>query len=305
MHTSGGNFAKQAAHELIARQNGAISVRQALAAGLSRRQIEGLAKRHEWLPYLPGVFVHVTSTDTWARRLHAAYVWASPNALVSHLSAAHLHGWVSPPVVPALITLRSLRSQPGKVIVHKQVLDVRETTIRGPFAVTTPERTLVDVASMMHRDRFERMLDEGLRTRTTIARIQAQIELMSGRKVPGMKLLRRLMVDRPIGTVNTESALEDRLISWLKAEGMRLPERQVEIRNGREFVARVDFCYPDEKVIIEVDSYMHHYGKPAWHRDIRRRNLVEALGHKVLHVTDDEIRKRDQTFLAMLRSLLA
>lgn len=55
-------------------------------------------------------------------------------------------------------------------------------------------------------------------------------------------------------------------------------ERQfvIEDQNGN-FVARVDFAYPDLKVAIECDSKKHHFGRGDWERDVERHSRLSAL----------------------------
>jgi hypothetical protein len=83
------------------------------------------------------------------------------------------------------------------------------------------------------------------------------------------------------------------------------PERQYEIFDDRgDFVARVDFAYPDLMIAIECDGKKHHFGARDWERDIERRSKLAALGWKVIHISWDMLTKRPDELLALLREML-
>lgn len=148
-------------------------------------------------------------------------------------------------------------------------------------------------------------MDTTLRLRLTAPdRLERQLQLVVGRRVGGIDLFRRLVTERPSGTITPESQLETKFLRWLKDEGIRPPERQVKIFDGNKFVARVDLCYPDKKLIIEVQSYTHHHGRASWDKDQNRLDHVEDLGYRVLHGTSTHVRTRDQVFLNRLKRLL-
>ncbi len=86
---------------------------------------------------------------------------------------------------------------------------------------------------------------------------------------------------------------------------VRLPagSRHVSIWNGGEFIARVDFCYPDGRLIVEADSYRWHSSRRAWQRDITRRNDLTQLGWQVVHVTWEDLTRRPEQTVERIRSL--
>lgn len=123
----------------------------------------------------------------------------------------------------------------------------------------------------------------------------------SGRR--GTQTLRRLLDERGADGHPTQSRFETRLNRLLLTGG--LPAlRQFTVWNGGEFVARVDFCYPDAKLIVEADSYRWHSGKRAWQRDMERRNQLTELGWQIIHITWEDLTRRPQETLTRIRALL-
>lgn len=58
-----------------------------------------------------------------------------------------------------------------------------------------------------------------------------------------------------------------------------------------------DFCWPDERLIVEVDGYDFHASRAAFERD-RRRDLVHReAGYEVLRFTGQQL-KNDPVYVA-------
>ena len=84
-----------------------------------------------------------------------------------------------------------------------------------------------------------------------------------------------------------------------------MAERQFDIEDQvGNFVARVDFAYPDLKIAIECDSKKHHFGRGDWERDVERRSRLAALGWLVIHVSWDMLVHRPDELEALIRGAL-
>ena len=79
-----------------------------------------------------------------------------------------------------------------------------------------------------------------------------------------------------------------RIVRRLLAAGLPEPERQHEIRQDGELVARVDLAYPPERVAIELDSFRWHAGRGPFRSDRVRGNRIEAAGWRVLRATPED-----------------
>ena len=178
------------------------------------------------------------------------------------------------------------------------------TTVRG-VGVTTPVRTLLDLASVEPLERAESALDAALRTGlVSLSRLQWFVRAHGGRGRRGTKAIKRLLEMRPPDYVPPHSPLERRVWNLIVDAGLPTPTRQHEVRDGSHFIARVDLAYPDARIAVEADGYRWHSGRREWARDLARRNRLTGLGWHVLHVTQEDIALRPGEILGQLRKLL-
>ena len=101
----------------------------------------------------------------------------------------------------------------------------------------------------------------------------------------------RAVLDEHYGD-RTESQLERRFITLIRAAGLPQPEPQVEIFDEQGFIMRVDFVYRSQKLGIEVDSVAHHATAAAFEGDRVKRNRALIAGWHILAVTSQRIRRR-------------
>nr|MDT0525960.1 type IV toxin-antitoxin system AbiEi family antitoxin domain-containing protein [Streptomyces sp. DSM 41633] len=67
--------------DVLRQQDGVISRRQALDAGLAEHEIRRLLRRNEWARVHVGVYVEHTGPPSWMQRAWAAVLYAAPAAL--------------------------------------------------------------------------------------------------------------------------------------------------------------------------------------------------------------------------------
>jgi hypothetical protein len=85
-----------------------------------------------------------------------------------------------------------------------------------------------------------------------------------------------------------ESPPERLRAAALMRQGLARPSVQHVVRDSSGgFVARVDLAYPQDRILIEYESFEHHTGKLALVRDSVRRNALTELGFVVLSATAD------------------
>ena len=79
-----------------------------------------------------------------------AAVWAVPGSVLSHQSAAAFHGWTdSPAHVQHVTTIRHATSREGLCVHRVNALFSADIEHHGLLAVTTPARTLIDLAEVL------------------------------------------------------------------------------------------------------------------------------------------------------------
>jgi predicted transcriptional regulator of viral defense system len=116
----------------------------------------------------------------------AAVLAAGPGTALSHRSAAALHGIREGSGAIDVTTTRRVAVR--GVVIHRTALDVQDITTRRGVRVTTIERTLGDLATILTADRVAKLLRETDRVgRLTARALHAALDRTSGRGSPGRK----------------------------------------------------------------------------------------------------------------------
>lgn len=101
-------------------------------------------------------------------------------------------------------------------------------------------------------------------------------------------------------TGGSRSEAERRLRSLARRGG--LPHPQVNTRIG---AFEVDFLWPEERVIVEVDGYDFHASKAAFERDHRRDATLQGLGFRILRFTWRQLTQEPEFVLDQLAPALS
>jgi len=159
------------------------------------------------------------------------------------------------------------------------------TEIAGPrtmvdgFECTSALQTIVDLAEFLADDEWEQALESGLRRGLfELDDLTALVPMLAKTRRHGSTRIRRVLALRPIGAPPTESLLETLMVQLIRTvPDLPPPVRQYRVVNVHgEFVARVDLCWPELGLFIELDG-MHHAGQPV-HDAARETAVVAATG---------------------------
>lgn len=86
----------------------------------------------------------------------------------------------------------------------------------------------------------------------------------------------------------------------------RLPEPAtdcpIEVAGGR--ILHSDLGYPDARIALEYEGDEHRTNRRRWMRDIRRRELMEDAGWRVIRVVQADL-DDPAALIARIRRLLA
>jgi very-short-patch-repair endonuclease len=157
---------------------------------------------------------------------------------------------------------------------------------------------LVDLAATLDDDTWEQALESALRKR--LVRLGDLEQLPP--KVPGVRRIRRVLARR--GDVPpTESLLETLMVQMIRRAGLPDPLRQyvVTTRDGT-FVARVDLCWPDLGIFVELDGQQHK-DQPVYDAN-RQTRVVTATGWLVGRFTWREVVHTPKACERRLKELL-
>ncbi len=273
-----------------------LTTDQLLGRGVTPYQLSRAVKAGELIRLRPGFFVEGKARDLNWRQRHLLSVLAADAALdspvFSHASAALIHGlpdWGLPlrkvsvseegPVprtrTSSRTAFRSVPDLAGEVM-----------TVDG-LRVTTPARTVTDIAMSVNRDAGVTVADAALHGGiVTLEEIEASLSRSAGRR--GIRRARHSM---SLVDGNSESVAETLSRLSFRDFGLPEPETQVEISNPRGVVvARVDFLWREFGVIGECDGFGKYFDglTPAETRhrlgmEKDRDAELTALGYRVLH----------------------
>jgi hypothetical protein len=144
---------------LARRQHGVVSLRQLADLGLRRSAVAERARRGRLHRIHRGVYAVGHSGLTRNGRFMAAVLACGEGSALSHLSAAVLWGILEDRGQAIHVTAPGRRRVKG-VVVHEGPL-AGERVRRHGIVVTTPARTIVDLADVVKRRRtLERAIDE-------------------------------------------------------------------------------------------------------------------------------------------------
>lgn len=293
---------------LAERQHSVVSWRQARSTGGSQVAVAGRSASTDWEPVTPRVLRLRGSVATFEQRCMAAALDAGRRAVISHHAAARL--WRLPGFFDDRIHVSRPRGGTRRptdlsVLHEPRALPPQHLTVIVAVPVTTVARTLFDLAGAVHPGRLERTLDNALARRlTTTATLHRVTAELAEHGRAGSTLMRTLLAERGAGYVAPESGLEGRFLGLLRSGGLPEPIRQHEV-GGEHWVGRVDFAYPDARLLIEIDSAIHHSTKLDSDADRRRDGELADAGYRVLRITDDQVWFRSREAVAIVRQALA
>lgn len=269
-------------------QHGVVARAQARAHGVDLR---AGVDRHDWERLSARVLRLVGSPRTARSRLMAAVLDAGHGAAASHRSAAAL--WRLPGFDLAALDVTRPHDadhhRPSLGQLHRtRLLPLHHVTVVDGIPVTTPGRTLFDLAGLVPPARTERAVDNALaKSPRLLHALHRLLPELAARGRDGITVMRALLDERPSGFIAPASGLEARAIHILAEAGIDT-RRQVDL-GGDDWIGRVDLVVAGTNLVIEIDSARFHTSLLDRQRDAQRDAELAAAGYEVLRVTEHEI----------------
>jgi very-short-patch-repair endonuclease len=295
--------------ESLAAERGGVLTRDDLgraglsSGGIGRAVRAGLLVRHRHGGYTTPALLHSLGDDRWA--LHALTVRcalsaAGPDAVATAASAAALHGldMFGPPPDRPILTLaveHHHTARPTRTAITRAArLPASHVTEIDGWAATTVARTMVDIARRRQRRRTVVAGDSALRGGLTL--VQLDTALAECARAPG---IRRAREDLRFCDPRAESPLESLARLALADHGIAEPELQYEIGPYR-----VDFCWPQSRLILEVDGRQKYQSPDDLYAEKRREDWLRARGFLVVRATWPDILDHPAALCSRLRRTL-
>jgi very-short-patch-repair endonuclease len=288
--------------QLAAKQLGVVSARQLHAAGFGEGAIKRRLRAGRLHRVHRGVYLVGHAIAAQGATEMAAVVACGSGSVTSHRSAAHLielpslASWR----IPVEVTVAG--RDPGRKrnirIYRVAELDPRDVQSVAGVPVTSPARTLVDLAAVLPIAQLECAIAEARAQRLVRERdLLEQMQHARGRR--GIAALRQLLsLER--GPALTRSEAERRLIRLVRAAALPEPEA-----NARIHRMEVDFLWRPQRVAVEVDGFRYHSNARAFERDRERDATLVASGYVVIRVTWRQIVRSPEAVIARVAAALA
>jgi Protein of unknown function (DUF559) len=257
-------------------------------AGAKGRQIQGLTTRGTVERVAPQVYRFFGSVDSWHQKLWIACLSAGPDSAVSHRSAAALHGLDGfAPGHVEISVLRTRRNSAPGALVHSTSRLQRPDVVRiDELPVTSAARTIIDLAAIgTSATDLGNALDSAARLGLATGEyVQKRLTKLGRVGRGGVQVLDEVMLDS-----GGHSFLERRFIGLVRAANLPRPLTQVVHRRGTTTIARVDFEWPEHKLVVEVNGRRGHSSDAERSKDAHRRNALLREGLLVLEFTTSQV----------------
>ena len=87
--------------------------------------------------------------------------------------------------------------------------------------------------------------------------------------------------------------------------GLPAPATQVSLADGDDVLGRFDFCWREQRLVVELDGYAFHSDRWAFEQDRKRANALQRLGWRLLRFTWEDVVNRPGYVVQLLREVLA
>jgi predicted transcriptional regulator of viral defense system len=288
-----------------AAQHGAVARRQLRELGFTRHEIDGMVNRG-WLHAVHrGVYAVGRRSLSRKARWMAAVLAGGPGALLSHRSAADLHGIRRTSQTRIEITVASDRGRGIEgVRTHlSRLVESHDRTVVNAIPCTSVALTLLDIAAVTTRRQTERACDEAeVQCLVDLQDLQELLERSRGRR--GAATLRAVLHEHAIGTTLTRSALEELTLALCRRAQLPAPAVNADVAGASGRVYSVDFLWPAHRVVLETDGHAYHRTRSAIERDRRKEADLVTAGLRVLRSTRRQVEREPHRIGRMLRVAL-
>ncbi len=292
--------------ELAQAQYGVFSRRQAVGMGATPSMIQHRLNVGAWQPRHRGVYGLAGVPASWEGDQMSACLWSG--GVTGVRAAAHLHGlpgFERPPV--EVVTLSGARPMPccGITVHHTKWLPPTQVVRVRNIPCSSIDRTLLDLCGHVGPRRSAIAVDHALHGgMTTIGSLDHCLYLTARRGRDGCAILRRLVKERWDMREFPNSPLETVIFEMLVAAELHRPVLQLSIYDRAGFVARPDFVWPEQRLVVEGHSKLWHESVAVQKKDRQKCERLASLGYRTLYVTwADATTFRTRTIQAIERAL--
>jgi very-short-patch-repair endonuclease len=278
-------------------QHGVVSRAQLLVLGFGKHAIQSRLDRALLHPVHRGVYHVGYIAPTPLASEMAAVLACGRRAVASHRTSGYVWALLPKPRGDVHVS-GAVRGHRSGIRAHRVPVDSNEVACCRGIPVTSPARTMVDLAAELEPLQLESLIAEAerrdlLRRRELVATVEA-----SGQR-SGCVRLRELLRDEHTPLL-TRSDTERRLLRLIRAAGLPRPEHNVPVGPYE-----LDMLWRDARVVVELDGYEFHSSRAAFERDRARDAELQASGFVVLRFTWRQVKDQPELVIARLARTLA
>jgi hypothetical protein len=292
---------------LGARQHAVFGLDQLVALGFRAAAMQKRAAQGRLHRIYRSVYALVPRELLTREGLYMAAVLAcGPGALVSHRSAAVLHGLrkLGGTKVDVSVPGRVNHRHAGVALHRSTTLTPADATCVSNIPCTTIARTLLDLADVISRRPLERAVDQAeILEVFDLRALEDQLDRNASR--PAAAVVRSILREHHIGSTPTVNDLEEAMLALTRAAGLPDPQVNswVDLGDGEPLI-QADFVWRAQKVVLETDGRRVHGTAQARERDPRRDQRLTVAGWRPLRTTWRQVMRRSRELQATLAALL-
>lgn len=280
--------------DLLARQDGLVTIDQAQRYGLPARTLRRRVSADGWARVAPRVMLAGGHPWSDRARVRAAALWAGDRAAVSGPAAAWWHGMLrsAPSVVDVTVPrCCGLRARPGVRVRRRDLAAVDQVRAAGIRLTGKPLATLEAAVAVPEGSEF---LDRALQRHVDFTAVhRAYCRNLGAHGGADIAVLLAAAADR------ADSAAERLMIAIMRGAALR-----GWVHGFRFDRWTVDFAFPAARLAIEVDGWAWHVDVERFRADRHKGNALVRAGWDVLRFTWHDLNNRPGYVLDEIRAAL-
>lgn len=287
-------------------QHGVVSFTQLRQLGLSRQGIQHRVRASRLHPLFPGAFALGHAAIGPHGKLLAATLACGDGTVVSHGTAAELLGLRDsrPESIHVIPPERQSGRKINGIRWHRVPYpDGEEQRAIDSVPCTSPSRTLIDLAGSLGWRSLAAAVERAAILQVLDVTAVFGILERGPRRRGAPKL--RLILSDWLGTPSPRlrSELEARFLSVVSRASIPQPQCNQRIRAAGHML-EVDFLWPGQKLVVEVDGRSVHDSEIAFERDRDRDRRLTLAGYTVIRFTWAQVTRRPREVRHTLVRLL-
>lgn len=210
-------------------------------------------------------------------------------------TAAEMYGFDTEPDDRVHILDPGVRMRPSAELMVHQRIGAPLKVIDGRL-VTAPGWAAIEIARTLRRPRILAVLDAALHAQAcAVTDLCAAIDEQKGRR--GIVNVRELVAHAD-GRAESPMESEARLV-FIDGQ-LPTAELQYEIVDYHGKLWRVDFAWPEFRVVAEYDSVEWHANPEVWKRDRMKAARLQECGWTVIPIVVDDVRHHPLDLVARI-----